>query len=782
MVQTPTAWEPLFQVNTIDSTANGEDQKNPVVTGLANGNFVVIWQSDAVSTASHDVDIKGQIYDYLGNKVGSEFRVNSANFFDDQLVPEVAATDDGGFVVVFQDDVGGAGTYNIIGKRFDDTGSLTNTSLIASTADEETSPTVTAFSDGSYLVAYEDDSTGNSNVNGVIVSAGDVVGTEFSIGADTDNETSPVADTLSNNNAVVAYLDPNAGNTSDVRVVFEIYDSSGSLVVGETAATTNGAINREPHVAALAGGGFVLTWTDPDIDGKSDGITAAIYDNAGGLVLAPFLVNNNTNGSQNEPRVTALADGGFVIIWDDDNSNLVRGQRFDAAGNEVGNQFSMNQSNETSPDIAGLSDGRFITVFESGAAGNADVYGQIWDPRDTTISGTFGADAIASRVESSNISTSFGDDTISGLGGDDTINGSFGDDLIMGGQGNDSLLGSFNDDTLLGDAGNDTLDGGADNDTLLGGTGMDSLIGGTGTDFLDGGGSNDTLLGGDDNDTLEGDVGNDELRGEEGNDSLDGGGGMDVLIGREGEDTLDGGIGNDTASGGDGDDSLLGGNGADRLSGQNDNDTVRGGTSDDTLFGAAGNDTLDGDGGADSVSGGIGGDTLFGDTGADTLRGDADNDFVLGEGGHDSLKGGTGNDFVTGGAGNDYIEGNGGNDTLYGGDGGSGNGEDTLIGGGGDDFLVGDNQDDTLTGNSGDDIFYFIIGDDNDVITDFVAGGTDDEIRLDGFGTDFDTFNEVLEAATQVGNDTVIDFGNGDTITLLGVDKADLTAADFVFI
>ena len=42
-------------------------------------------------------------------------------------------------------------------------------------------------------------------------------------------------------------------------------------------------------------------------------------------------------------------------------------------------------------------------------------------------------------------------------------------------------------------------------------------------------------------------------------------------------------------------------------------------------------------------------------------------------------------------------------------------------------------------------------------------------------------FADVLAAASQVGADTVIDLGGGDTITLAGVARADLDPDDFLF-
>ena len=61
------------------------------------------------------------------------------------------------------------------------------------------------------------------------------------------------------------------------------------------------------------------------------------------------------------------------------------------------------------------------------------------------------------------------------------------------------------------------------------------------------------------------------------------------------------------------------------------------------------------------------------------------------------------------------------------------------------------------------------------------ALSTDDVIALSGFGASFDTFAEVFAAATESGGNTIIDFGNGDMLTLLGVDKIDLHQDDFLF-
>ena len=53
--------------------------------------------------------------------------------------------------------------------------------------------------------------------------------------------------------------------------------------------------------------------------------------------------------------------------------------------------------------------------------------------------------------------------------------------------------------------------------------------------------------------------------------------------------------------------------------------------------------------------------------------------------------------------------------------------------------------------------------------------------ELIAFGAAFDTFAEVIAAASGNGTHTTIDFGGGDSIKLLNVVVADLHEDDFIF-
>ena len=119
-------------------------------------------------------------------------------------------------------------------------------------------------------------------------------------------------------------------------------------------------------------------------------------------------------GAQNEASVVGLADGGFLVTWENDpagivryglKSDLVLAQRFDAVGNKIGDEFTVkNGTALDSPDVGLLSDGRIAFVvgdvdFVGGDVSTGDggaVMTSIWDPRDVLIQSTDPRDVIQS--------------------------------------------------------------------------------------------------------------------------------------------------------------------------------------------------------------------------------------------------------------------------------------------------------------------------------------------------------------------------------------------------
>lgn len=203
-----------------------------------------------------------------------------------------------------------------------------------------------------------------------------------------------------------------------------------------------------------------------------------------------------------------------------------------------------------------------------------------------------------------------------------------------------------------------------------------------------------------------------------------------------------------------------------RIDGSAANDRITGTAQNDFIRGLGGLDRIHGRAGADRITGGSGDDTVRGGSGDDTVRGGSGNDRVIGD---------TGSDFLEGNNGNDALYAAGGHDTLFG-----GAGNDTLRGGGGRDSLVGGTGDDSLVGGGSDDVFEIAFGDGADYIADFDQNG-DDVLLLVGFGSDFDRAYEVRRAADQVGDDVLIDFGDGQSLLIADITIADLSPSNVIF-
>jgi len=116
----------------------------------------------------------------------------------------------------------------------------------------------------------------------------------------------------------------------------------------------------------------------------------------------------------------------------------------------------------------------------------------------------------------------------------------------------------------------------------------------------------------------------------------------------------------------------------------------------------------------------------------------------------------------------DILIGSSARDMLWG-----GHGDDVLRGFGGRDLLDGDKGDDRLIGGRGSDLFVFQSHDGNDKIVDLDA---------DGGGRDQDYIGVKSMDSFSIhrsGDNTVVDFDDGSTVTLLGVHKSHVTDADF---
>lgn len=582
--------------NTVNSYTTGI-QFQPAAARLVDGRLVFAWASEQQDGSSWETYFKLFTADTL--PITGDIRANTTTT-DSQLSPVVAALRDGGFVIIWESNLQDGSREGVFGQRFTTDGIKLGAEFQVNTTTtlDQTSPEVTALTDGGWVVTWAD--RGQEVVFQQRYDfLGIRVGTETQVNTvSTYSQTEPAITNLQDGGWVVTWASTHLGNHTgeDQEIFFKRFDASGNAVSRDTLVSTVSSTHDDiPDIVLLNNGDFAVTWaqnllSDSEIFVRvyaPDGTPRGGIINAGDKAISPVA---------SFPKIAALTDGGFAISWQDyDPPREVYFREFDADGTPRGDPVqagpTVHPGGIFETDIVGLAGGGIGTVWTTGIYDIVATFHGRGTDRDDYV-----------RLDNAQ--------DFEARAGKDWIVGSEGNDTLRGGQQSDTLEGGAGDDVLL--LGNGTVWEGFE--IAYGGSGNDVLSDTNGLALLYGGLGDDLLRGGADDDTLFGEGGHDVLRGWTGDDSMVGGGGIDRLIAGDGDDTLRGGDGND------------------RLFGQNDNDILFGGRQADYLSGGAGDDLLNGGGGRDTLLGNVGDDTMTG--------GSAQDRFVF-------LARGFGNDVIT---------------------------------------------------------------------------------------------------------------------------------------
>jgi Ca2+-binding RTX toxin-like protein len=374
----------------VPNTVTHSHQGSASIARLSNGNFVVVW-SDESQLSSPDTSvsaIKAQVFDSSGSRIGFEFVVNT-RAPGAQTDPQVAALANGGFVVSWDDRGSGGAPLDIRAQVFSGPAAFVGPEILVNTttAGTQSENAIARLADGGFVVVWTHDTEPNG-VSGDIYgqrfdAAGNKVGGEFIVDApaSTKQVDASVAG-LAGGGFVVTWTDPETsadGNGSAVRG--RVYNADGTAAGAEFVVNTDAPGNQgDSDVTALAGGGFVVTWTGAD--GSGLGVRAQVFDAGGAKLGAEQIVNTTTLNSQFAPAVTALASGGFVVSWSHQipstsggpDSYKVLAQSFDAGGAKAGTEFLVQDAFAWRSDVAEAGNGGLAVVWEFYSDLGARVY------------------------------------------------------------------------------------------------------------------------------------------------------------------------------------------------------------------------------------------------------------------------------------------------------------------------------------------------------------------------------------------------------------------------
>jgi hypothetical protein len=75
-----------------------------------------------------------------------------------------------------------------------------------------------------------------------------------------------------------------------------------------------------------------------------------------------FVNASDRDDDHRSPAISPLDDGGFIIVWDANDNDAIQGLRYDSAGIQVGDVFTIAKDKPlgfiVEPDVTLLGDGR----------------------------------------------------------------------------------------------------------------------------------------------------------------------------------------------------------------------------------------------------------------------------------------------------------------------------------------------------------------------------------------------------------------------------------------
>ncbi len=445
------------QVELNDNTATNVVNL-PAVAALSTGGFVVVWED-----SRDGANIYGQIIGDGANLTGVNFRVNSNVNSPYRIAPDVVASNDTTFAVVWEDARDGNGhSYFRILKN--DGTPLYDDLLLEANYPEayQFGPQVRFIEGTGYFAGWISTRDAGQSVYGQVISkASAPVDTSFRI----NDQLTDICWDL----RMAAARDSGVGcvwadYTSTAQIKYQKISNLGKLTASNVTMEDNSLIGERSFPAiAFRSSGLNVIWTDerngnpdilqqrmdlslsealdnlilnddqagsqqytPDIAWLPQGANAVVWRDcqvdggdiylqrtsvSGASIGAVLRVNDDPGTSlQSNPRIGTSTSGGMTVVWKDSRTATgiagqnIFAQRLSVDGTKVGANFVVNNDGtskpKSQPDIAVGSDGGSVIVWVDERTTKKQIYLQRYNSSGVAVGGNQLVADVSGAVES----------------------------------------------------------------------------------------------------------------------------------------------------------------------------------------------------------------------------------------------------------------------------------------------------------------------------------------------------------------------------------------------
>ena len=350
------------------------------------------------ATAVFSLDVQANWHDLLNlTATGGETLVNGSTGSTQATTPSgggnVAMDSAGNYVVAWQDDRSGnndiwAAVYNA-----DGTVKVSEYKVHSDQTSAQDWANVAMAANGNFAVTWSDARSGTYETYVRLYnSVGTAITGETLVSAMSGSQDWHALDFAADGSFVVAFQ-----SSTDSDIYFQRYNSSGVAQGSNTKANTyTTGTQIAPDIAVADNGSFIITWDSSGQDGSSSGVYAQRFNASGVAQGTEFRVNTYTSGDQFISNVAAASDGSFVVSWEsngqDGSSYGIYAQRYDASGVAQGSEFRVNTYTTSAQQNSNLDmngNGDFLIAWQSNGQDGSDlgIYAQQFDKLGNKVGG-----------------------------------------------------------------------------------------------------------------------------------------------------------------------------------------------------------------------------------------------------------------------------------------------------------------------------------------------------------------------------------------------------------
>lgn len=377
-----------IHISTIEERS---DQESPAIAMTGSNSATIVWTGDS----DFNTDIFSQSINQTGNRSWpTDKRVSAGNGTAQQVTPAIAADPAGNAVVVWRDLRNES--CAIYAQALDSSGNrlwkadqhIANVRYCQATDDT----TITANTSGNFLIVWSD---GDIFAQLLDISGNRLWPSNLVISAGPYLRESPAAAALTNGDFIITWVGWGTG-IGETSIFAQRVDTLGTIHwPGDRQVNSVPDTSRQfaPAVTADSSGSSIIVWQDQ----RNQQNGTSLYDiyaqrldiDGNRTWINDLQVSDPNNSEHNDPQITGIAGGRFIVTWQDPRlfnsygwdifAQRIDSNRTRAWTNDLRVNTDSNNTYQGTPMIISNADGQALVAWTDNRNGNVQIYAQRMD-------------------------------------------------------------------------------------------------------------------------------------------------------------------------------------------------------------------------------------------------------------------------------------------------------------------------------------------------------------------------------------------------------------------